>query len=520
MNCINKLRAISFFTAFLLTFSLLSSIPLLAEDTIEASQAGVIEGSEQTEDQTPSEEIPPETSEPESPEPPPELPEPPPELPELPPELPELPSFPDVFETDWFYNDVTRLVSLSVLSGYPDGMFYPEREITNAEFVKVLMISAGFDLSAAPTTLFFEEHWASNYISLARDHAIITDADLEAGFDPDAPITRSAMTKMMILALGIEPARIDDPFTDISDIYASTAYNEYLLRGYLLEDDTRIYNGDSNAMRSEASAIAVRIIEYREDAYEYKKNAILENASENPLNNEFELIDLFYILNREFITDFTFESAVPLEVCSEYYHHANVIHLEYFYSSYIHYKYYTNKQIYEINLEFDPDVEQLRELHRLAEEKADKIIASIITEEMSDLDKVKAIHDYLILNCEYDYNNYIAGTIPLESRLAYGALVNRTAVCQGYCAAFNLLCYRVGIRSIGITGHAPASTDDHAWNMILLDGQIYYIDVTHDDPVPDQKGRISYKYYYLTEAEMTQLGYTWDKAQSNLKYLY
>jgi len=429
-------------------------------------------------------------------------------------------TFPDVYESDWFYADVTRLSTLGIVNGYPDGMFYPEREITNAEFIKILMASEGVNPDAPVKQTLFAWHWASPYLSLAHTRGIITDADLAAGFDPEAPITRAAMTRMMILALGIEPARIDDPFTDISDIYASTAYNEYLLRGYLMEDDTRIYDGDSNASRSEAAAIAVRIIEYRENAYEYKKNAILENARENPLNNEFELLDLFYILNREFMTEFTFESAVDLDTCMEYYLHANVIHLEYFYSSRINCRYYPAKNRYEITLEYDDGVEALHALHTASVEKADRVVASIITDGMSGMDKIKAIHDYLILNCAYDYENYILGEIPLESRLAHGVLVSQKAVCQGYSAAFNLLCERAGIRSVGINGYAPGSPDEHAWNMFLVDGQIYYMDVTHDDPVPDQKGRVSYRFYYLTEAEMITLGYTWDRNQSNLKYLY
>ena len=77
-----------------------------------------------------------------------------------------------------------------------------------------------------------------------------------------------------------------------------------------------------------------------------------------------------------------------------------------------------------------------------------------------------------------------------------------------------------GIRSIAIGGNAPNSSEDHSWNMVLVDGQIYYVDTTHDDPVPDRKGRTSYKYFYLTEAEMTSLGYVWDKSQSNIKYFY
>ena len=44
-----------------------------------------------------------------------------------------LPVFPDVFEQDWFYSDVTRLAAMKVLNGYPDGYFYPDRDITNAD---------------------------------------------------------------------------------------------------------------------------------------------------------------------------------------------------------------------------------------------------------------------------------------------------------------------------------------------------------------------------------------------------
>ena len=56
--------------------------------------------------------------------------------------------------------------------------------------------------------------------------------------------------------------------------------------------------------------------------------------------------------------------------------------------------------------------------------------------------------------------------------------------------------------------------------MVLLDGQIYYVDVTHDDPVPDRKGKITYRYFCLTESEMVSLGYVWNKSYSNIKYLY
>lgn len=442
----------------------------------------------------------------------------------VPPATTEVPSieipFPDVRETDWFCDAVIRLTEEKILHGCTDGLFHPELEITNAEFVKLLMESLDIDVSEPLDLMLFSDHWASSYISYAYKSDIITDNDLIEGFDPSAPITRADMTRMMILSLGIEPVQIDAPFTDSSDIYANTAYKEYLLRGYLLDDDTRIYEPEGNALRCEAVAIIVRILEYMEDSYAYKRDAILDNAATAELNTESELIDLFYILNREFMTQFTFKTKIPYETWANYYRHANVIQLEHFYSSYLHCSYISGSNTYNITLEYRSDIDQLKQYYSEADKAATDAVTAIIKDGMSASEKIKAIHDYIILNCAYDYDNYLGQTIPFEARLAYGALCQKSAVCQGYTAAFNLLCKKAGIRSVVVTGSTPTSPDVHAWNMVLVDGKIFYIDTTHDDPVPDKVGSISYKYFMRTADEMIALGYNWDKSQSNIKYFY
>lgn len=426
--------------------------------------------------------------------------------------------FPDVSDSDWFANDVRKLTAAGVISGYPDGYFHPERELTVAEFTKILVCADG-ETELSGNVRLFPEHWASYYITSAYERGIITDGDLVSGFEPESPITRAEMTKMMILALGIEPVNIDAPFSDTDDIYACTAYSEYLLRGYLLPDGSRICNGAGKAMRREAAAIAVRVMEYRDDPYAFKANAVLENASLNILNTERELIDLFYILNREFMTEFTFRTSLTTRYLREYCERSNVINLEYFYNS------YTNIEplgdcSYRVTIEYLPDVKTLRGYHNAAATMADRIVTAVVKPEMSDIERVKALHDYLVKNCEYDYENYFAGKITQTSRLAYGALIEKKAVCQGYCAAFSLLCESAGLRSIVVGGNAPNSPDNHAWNAVLIDGERYHVDATHDDPVPDRKGTVSYKYFCLTDDEMVSYGYVWDSECTNLKYFY
>lgn len=105
----------------------------------------------------------------------------------------------------------------------------------------------------------------------------------------------------------------------------------------------------------------------------------------------------------------------------------------------------------------------------------------------------KAIHDYMLLNCEYDYNNYLNGTIPWESFGAAGVVVNHRAVCNGYATAFQMFMGMLGIKCEMIS----SGQLNHAWNRVMLDDEWYMVDVTWDDPVPDEPGRITYTYFNM-----------------------
>lgn len=114
----------------------------------------------------------------------------------------------------------------------------------------------------------------------------------------------------------------------------------------------------------------------------------------------------------------------------------------------------------------------------------------------SDLQKAIALHDYLAVNCEYDYTNLKADTLPDEVFNTYGVFVNRSAVCQGYALAYKYLLNQVGIECHMVTSDAM----NHAWNLIKLDGQYYQVDVTWDDPVWDIVGRASHSYMFCSDA--------------------
>lgn len=114
-------------------------------------------------------------------------------------------------------------------------------------------------------------------------------------------------------------------------------------------------------------------------------------------------------------------------------------------------------------------VEKLKEMSLDAENKAEELVKSITYGCETVLQKADAIHGYLAENCMYD------DALSDVSYTAYGALINGKAVCQGYSAAFNVLCKKADVKS------ASASNDEHMWNVVLADGKLYHYDVTYDD---------------------------------------
>lgn len=94
--------------------------------------------------------------------------------------------------------------------------------------------------------------------------------------------------------------------------------------------------------------------------------------------------------------------------------------------------------------------------------QAKAIVSSITQVGMDDHEKVKAIHDYVVKHISYD-TSYKAYT-------AYEALVNRSAVCQGYA----LLTYQL-LKEAGIENHFVVGTGDgqpHAWNLVKIEKQM------------------------------------------------
>lgn len=131
----------------------------------------------------------------------------------------------------------------------------------------------------------------------------------------------------------------------------------------------------------------------------------------------------------------------------------------------------------------------------------------------SDYEKLLYIHDYIVRTVEYDTDAYtdVDTASPsrktLESTTLYGALVNHKAICGGYSKALQYLAEAAGIRCTTVSGRNKEG-EAHLWNLVVLDGESYYVDITGDDPVfpgPEEQedpNEIFYNYFCITEAEL------------------
>ena len=115
-------------------------------------------------------------------------------------------AFSDVDDSNSYVEAISTLSTLQVINGYEDGSFQPEKEITRAEYTKMIVYMLGMDSFTTPITTFTdvpESHWANAYIKTAFDMGIINGFD-DGTFRPDAPVTYEQALKMLVCTLGYE----------------------------------------------------------------------------------------------------------------------------------------------------------------------------------------------------------------------------------------------------------------------------------------------------------------------------
>ncbi len=156
--------------------------------------------------------------------------------------------------------------------------------------------------------------------------------------------------------------------------------------------------------------------------------------------------------------------------------------------------YYSYSQLGD-QIDFDFEITYLttKEQEAYVDNKVTEVLATIITPQMNDYEKLLAIHQYICDHVTYDNS--------LTRYSAYNALAEGEAVCQGYALLMDKMLEKAGIKTIIIDGAIPEGT--HAWNLVLIEGLWYHVDATNDDT----NNNI---FFLKTDSYMKDHNYSWD----------
>jgi len=172
-----------------------------------------------------------------------------------------------------------------------------------------------------------------------------------------------------------------------------------------------------------------------------------------------------------------------------------------------------------INLTTIHSKSQIKKMSAALDEKANRIISSVIKTSCNDeYSLLTSLYNSLQKNIQYDteeFNAILRGKSKiLASHNAYGAIMNRTAVCDGYSSAFALLAQKLGFECTianGRSAYLSRPSVNHAWNIIKLQGKFYHMDITWDAAAYNEFGEYSYDYFALNDEEIAN-DHDWDKA--------
>lgn len=181
-------------------------------------------------------------------------------------------SFKDVNTDFWAFTYIAEMAEKEVLSGYPNGNFYPNNTVTRAEFAKIMCLAAGLTVNSVSSTSYDDvkaSAWYAPFVERGKYYLSGYLADGKKYYKPDDKALREDIAVALVKLKGYDTSVYDESilkamFADWQSIsegarkYVSVAIENGLISGY--EDNT--FRGQASITRAEAATLLWRAYQY------------------------------------------------------------------------------------------------------------------------------------------------------------------------------------------------------------------------------------------------------------------
>ncbi len=157
--------------------------------------------------------------------------------------------------------------------------------------------------------------------------------------------------------------------------------------------------------------------------------------------------------------------------------------------------------------EYAYPAEECTEMFELIDQEYLTLINETITPDMTELEKVLAIHKYFAQRISYDYDwldelNMSDDQYLFPDIVIYQALTTNKGVCHTYTYLCEFAFQQLGIDCLRLTADMQDGDSGHMWPLVWIDGTTYHI-----DPTWDRNGdSVSLRYFGMTDEENSERG--------------
>lgn len=259
-----------------------------------------------------------------------------------------------------------------------------------------------------------------NFCSMAA--AVLTAAVILQPFSASA----GALGQIRSIAKSIisgEPKEVEE-LRQMEVAQSEEGHQEYYFK-QLTEEEQRVYRELLKGIRAREKEFYLTISD--DDSIDRSYHAVLKDHPE-----------IFWVHNREKIYKTTYSDS---DYCV-------------FTPGYT----YTDSEIDEIQTAMEQSFQEVR---------------ALIPEDAGDYEKVRIVYTYVI-----DHTQYQTGE---DDQSIAGVFWKKSAVCAGYAGAVQYLLERLDIPCIYVDGSTKGSTEGHAWDIVKIGQEYYYVDATNGD---------------------------------------